>query len=686
MTNARYLIAADTGGTFTDLAVYDTQSHATHFGKTLTTYGRLVDGVISGLEQIGVDLPAAELLKHGTTQVINSFVQRDGARVALLTTSGFSDVLEIGRGNRSVAFDMRYRRELPLVPRDLCFGIEERVGANGDVLVPLDAGALRVIATELRDKGVEAVAISFLNAYSNPAHEQETERVLGELLPDVYISSGTTLTSEWGEFERASTAVANAYVGVRMKRYVSGFTLDLKERDFGGTLYMMGSNGGAMSVRRTLTHPLALLESGPVGGCIGAGAYARALGLDKLIAFDMGGTTAKCALVEDGQFDIHTTYYVGGYESGFPVRTPVLDIVEVGAGGGSIGWIDNGRLRLGPRSAGSEPGPICFGRGGAEPTITDANLVLGRIGDDSFMGGKLRLDTAASRKAIAQLASDCGYPGEDGVDRVAEGLLELAVVTMTGVIKEISTERGRDIREYDLFVFGGGGPLFGAQLARELGINSVIVPPAPGTFSSFGMLMADARLDVAKTFHNLLEEGSVGALADEFRKLEEEATQAHADGGSARGIYFLREFEMRYRGQKQGIRVAAPDVLTADGIRMAFEQAYAKRYGSIRPDMVVEFVMLVISAFVPMPRPDLASSDDAKLPPEPRTVRSVYFGPRWGRLETQIYRREELPLGSRLVGPAVVEEFSATTVLGPGDTLSVGTFGELRIICQKEDA
>ena len=394
----------------------------------------------------------------------------------------------------------------------------------------------------------------------------------------------------------------------------------------------------------------------------------------------MGGTTAKCALVEDGQFDIHTTYYVGGYETGFPVRTPVLDIVEVGAGGGSIGWIDNGRLRLGPKSAGSEPGPICFGRGGLEPTITDANLVLGRIGDDSFLGGKLRLNTSASRKAIADLAKDCGYPGEGGVDRVAEGLLELAVITMTGAIKEISTERGRDIRDYDLFAFGGGGPLFGAQLARELGINSVIVPPAPGTFSSFGMLMADARLDVAKTFLNPLDDESIGELTSEFASLEAEATRAHADGGSVKGIYFSREFEMRYRGQKQGIRVAVPEVLTADAILSAFEGAYAKRYGSIRPNMVVEFVMLIISAFVPMPRPDLNSSGDATRPPEPRTVRSVYLGIQTGRVDTKIYRREDLPIESKLVGPAIIEEFSATTVLGPGDVLTVGSLGELRIV------
>jgi N-methylhydantoinase A len=559
--------------------------------------------------------------------------------------------------------------------------VDERISASGDVMIPLDRESLKSVAASLREARVEAVAISFLNSYRNPVHEQLAERILAELLPDLYISAGTTLTNEWGEFERASTAAANAFVGVRMKRYVSGFTSDLKERDFGGTLYMMGSNGGAMSVRRTLTHPLALLESGPVGGCIGAGAYARALGLDKLIAFDMGGTTAKCALVEGGQFDVHTTYYVGGYETGFPVRTPVLDIIEVGAGGGSIGWIDNGRLRLGPRSAGSEPGPICFGRGGVEPTITDANLVLGRIGSDSFMGGKLQLDAPASRTAIAKLAADCGYPGEGGVDRVAEGLLDLAVITMTGAIKEISTERGRDIRDYDLFVFGGGGPLFGAQLARELGVNSVIVPPAPGTFSSFGMLMADARLDVAKTFLNPLNDESTGELADEFAALEAEATQVHAEGGSIKGIYFSREFEMRYRGQKQGIRVAAPQGMTVSAILKAYEEAYARRYGSIRPNMVVEFVMLIISAFVPMPRPDLKSSGVASQAPEPRTIRSVYHGLEAGRLETKIYRREEIPIGAQLVGPAVIEEFSATTVLGPGDVLTVGKLGELRIVC-----
>jgi len=354
---------------------------------------------------------------------------------------------------------------------------------------------------------------------------------------------------------------------------------------------MMGSNGGVMTASAAIAQPVTLVESGPIGGCIGAAAYAQALGLRKVIAFDMGGTTAKCALVEDGRFDVVNTYWVGGYERGFPIRTPVLDIVEVGAGGGSIAWIDdNRRMQLGPRSAGSDPGPIAFRKGGKEPTVTDANVVLGRIGSDSFMNGRLQLDLAGASTAIEkQLAQPLGYSGSDRVDQVAQGILDLATVTMSGAIKEITIERGRDIREYQLFVFGGGGPLFGADLARGLGIREVIVPPHPGAFSSLGMLMAEARRDSARTFLRELSDESLADALDMLRQMERELKEEMASEFDVSRISYVHEADMNYQGQSHTVRIQLPRNLTAENVQAAFEAVYRARYGHLNEDMKLAF-------------------------------------------------------------------------------------------------
>ena len=680
----RYLIAADTGGTFTDLAVYDADTGATHFGKTLTDYTDLVAGVIEGLGDTSADLAQAAFLKHGTTHVINAFVQRNGARTALVTTAGFRDLLEIGRGNRAIPFDLAYRRLPPLVERRLRFEVTERIDGNGRVVTALDEDGMRRIAETLRREEVEAVAVSLLNAFSNPVHEQRAERILREALPQVFICSGTSLTREWSEFERTSTAAANAYVGPRMSRYVTGFRDRLRARGFPGALYMMGSNGGVMAIEQALAQPIALLESGPIGGCIGAGAYARALGLKKLIAFDMGGTTAKCALVDNGNFDVQSTYYVNGYDRGFPIRTPVLDIVEVGAGGGSIAWLDDdGRLNLGPRSAGSEPGPIAFGRGGTEPTVTDANVALGRIGSDSFMNGRLSLDVDAARGAIGtMLSAPLGYRDPDGIDRVAQGMLDLATVTMTGAIREITVDRGRDTRDYALFVFGGGGPLFGADLARALGIREVIVPPQPGAFSCLGMLMAEARTDLARTFLLSLSGEDLGAAAEVLANLEREASAEMASNFDVSGIAFEHAAEMRYRGQKHTVRVGLGRPLHAVEIRRAFEEVYVRRYGHLNHETGIEFISLHVAALVPTPKPDLRQvGRGGHAAPAAHTRRPVYFGALARRLETPVYRREALPAGFACGGPAVIEEYSSTTIVGPGEHVTVGVLGELHVTC-----
>ncbi len=682
----RYLVAADTGGTFTDVAVYDAQARRVSYGKTLTRYDDLVEGVLDGLADTGVSLAEARLLKHGTTHVINTLLQRNGGRTALVTTRGFRDLLEIARGNRPVPFQVGYRRDPPLVPRTLRFEVDERVDADGQVVQPLDVAQLDALAERLEREGVEAVAVAFLNAYANPAHEEAAAATLARRLPHVYVSASTALTREWYEYERASTAVANAYVGARMRDYIRNFDERLRARRFGGSFYMMGSNGGVLSVQRTLEQPVALVESGPIGGCIGAAAYARALGHPRVIAFDMGGTTAKCALIQDGQFDVQPIYYVGGYERGFPLKTAVLDIVEVGAGGGSIASVDaQGRMTVGPRSAGSEPGPVAYGRGGTEPTVTDANLVLGRIGDATFLGGRLRLDRTAAADAIAQrIATPLGYRGDEAVDIAAQGILELAGAAMAGAIKEITIERGLDVRDFALMVFGGGGPLFGATLARRLRIPTVIVPPHPGNFSTLGMLIAGARIDLARTLVAPLETDALAAFEDAFDALEASARETMRAELDAHDVAFDHWLEARYRGQTHTVRVAYRRGATVEDFQRAFESTYRKRYGHVNPDCPIEVLGLRLGAEADVPRPELqglqtlpASSSRSA----PHGARSVYFPRPHGRLDTPVWRRDGLPAGFEIAGPAIIEEFSATTVLQPGDRAVVGALGELQVHC-----
>jgi N-methylhydantoinase A len=682
----RYLIAADTGGTFTDLAVHDTATRKTTFGKTLTNYGDLIAGVIEGLVDTGASASEAAVLKHGTTYVINALIQRQGAKTALLTTAGFRDVLEIGRGNRSVQFDLGFRRQPPLIPRSLRFEVEERVDGDGRIVTPLNVASLQELAAALRTAGVESLAISFLNAYRNPEHEARARDILLTELPGVFITIGSDLSREWVEYERTSTAAANAFIGADMAAYIDHFATELRQRRFNGRIYMMGSNGGVMSTEQAIAQPIAMVESGPVGGCIGASEYALALGLDRIIAFDMGGTTAKCALVDGGRFDVQSTYFVGGYEHGFPIRTPVLDIVEVGAGGGSIAWIDDGgRLKVGPRSAGSTPGPIAFGRGGTEPTVTDANVVLGRIGSDSFLNGRLTLEVEAAATAISsQLCEPLGFSGRQGLQHVAQGILDIAIATMTGAIKEVSTERGRDVREYDLFVFGGGGPLFGAELARSLRIPRVIVPPNPGAFSSFGMLVAEARRDVARTFHEPLTDVAIGALDRLFDVMSEQLRASMQREFDISKLAFDHEAEMRYRGQSHTVRLRLAGPHSLENTKREFERAYSRRYGHVNAGFAIEFLTLHLTGRVPTVRPDIedvGAQSAAASSAAPASRRSVYFRAAQAWFDTPVLRRADLPVGFQATGPAIIEEYSATTIVGIGDQLEVGRLGELRITC-----
>jgi N-methylhydantoinase A len=678
-----YAIAVDIGGTFTDLVAFDHETQKVLYSKSPTTYDNFVDGILDCFNKAKIKPSDASLVNHGTTLVINSLIQRKGAKTALVTSQGFRDILEIARGNRPDPFDLHYQRDEPLIPRELRLEVPERVGSRGDVVTPLDLPALEKLAQEIKRLGVESVAIFFMNSYINSAHEEAAAAALKELLAGVYVTFSTDLTREWYEYERCSTVAANAYIGPQVSTYIRRLDSDFKKQDFSGTLFMMGSNGGLLSTERTCRQPIGLVESGPIGGCIGAGAYAERLGFKNVVAFDMGGTTAKCALVENGRYTVNSVYYANGYVKGFPIKSAVIDIVEVGSGGGSIAWLDSQkRLHVGPQSAGSTPGPVCYGRGGTEPTVTDANLVLGRLNPANFLGGEMRLDVAAAQRAVSErVAVPLGYTGDNGMIQMADGIISIATVIMAGAIRKISVEHGLDPRDFILFSYGGGGPLHSCALAHELSIPTVVIPPEPGNFSAIGMLLADARIDTSKTFTGILSEKLIPDMAQAFNALEQQAAQDLAKEFGSGDVFFERHAEMRYRGQRHNIKVPVSGLKDAEQIRAAFERDYKRRYGHADAKAPAEFQALHLSAFAKLKQPEIARLPRPSAQAQAPLTRKIYLGSAGGWTDAKIYHRDALEPGFKAAGPAVIEEYGSTTVVWPSDKFEIGELHEIRIQC-----
>jgi N-methylhydantoinase A len=680
-----YVIAIDIGGTFTDLVACDIETGSVAYTKSPTTYGQLGDAVFDCIRKAALNARDASCVKHGTTLVINALLQRAGAKTALLATKGFRDLLEIGRGNRTQPFNLRFHREPPLIPRELRFEIDERVEGSGRVRTPLATHELDALAERLRAQQVEALAISFLNSYLTPDHEQAAAAELRRLLPDVFITTGTELTREWHEFERTATAAANAYVGPQVSKYIAEFDAGLRNGGFPGSLLLMGSHGGVISAERGCQEPITLVESGPVGGCIGAASYGQLLGIDNLVAFDMGGTTSKCAMIERGRYAVESIYHIGGPDAGFPIRGNVIDILEVGVGGGSIAWLDEQRrLNVGPRSAGSMPGPACYARGGSEPTVTDANLQLGRLDPDNFLGGEMRLAADRGSDVLAKrIAGPLGYDGDDAATRAAKGVLTIANLTMSSIIKKVSIARGYDPRDFALFCYGGGGPLHGIELARALKIPRVIVPPEPGNFSAVGMLLADPRLDTAQTFVVRLNPDNLARVAALYTELEAQGRGALQREFGEGTVTIEREAEMRYKGQHHSIKIAVAESDDAARLRSRFDQEYLRRYGHANSAADVEIVVLHSLATLHMQRPDIArlarpSGDRTKAE---LAVRPIFFLEEDRFLPTQVYDRYALGHGFSGRGPALIVEYGSSTLIGPSDAFAIGKLGEIDIDC-----
>jgi N-methylhydantoinase A len=666
-------VGVDVGGTFTDLVVYDAKTNEVRTAKVLTTPRDIPAAIFESFGIAAVKLAETAYVKHGTTTAINTALERSGAKTALITTKGFRDILELGRGNRPDAFNLFYKRLSPLVPRNLRFEISARMDGQGNEVSPVNFGELDRILQQMTEEGVEAVAVCLLHAYRNPEHELQVGSYLQGKWSK-FISLSHDLSREWREHERTSTAVVNAYVGPRMQGYLSSLQSRLDQGGLTGRLLLMESNGGVMTGELAVQHPVYLLESGPVAGAVAAAALSNQLGYKNAISFDMGGTTAKCTMINSGRIEVADIYYVGGYEHGYPVQVPVVDIIEVGAGGGSIAYIDEaGSLKVGPRSAGAEPGPVCYGRGGTEPTITDANAALGRFAPSGLLGGEMELHTEGAKHAIRdRIATSLGLSDV----QVASGIIRLAVVTMSAAVRRISIERGHDPRDFVLIVSGGAGPLHATAIARELSIPTVLVPPMPGHFSAWGMLLADIRFDNAQTFIAELESAEVSEIEAQYRDMEAAAEQRLRETAPQLTELKISRFaDVRYAGQEHTVRTPAPPALATaadkEELRKTFIEMYAQRYGHADPRGKVELVTLrvVLDGIVDKPRLESFRPKAATIG-QPVTTTKTYFD-ETGWVTCPVYQRETLAVGQTFTGPAIVVETGSTTVVLPGDRVEI---------------
>ena len=687
----RIRAATDVGGTFTDLVYYeiDGESGAMESFRTEkahTTPPDFEKGVLDTLDKAGLDYAAIDFFAHGTTVVINALTERKGARTGLITTHGFRDVLEIARGNRPDFFNLRYRKPEPFVPRYLRREIRERMSCKGEVLAELRLDDLAPIIEDFRAAGVEAVAICLLHSYANPSHEKAVLDRVRALWPEVASVASHQLSQEWREYERSSTAVLCAYVRPSAGKYLAGMEDALETRGFPGSFYVMQSNGGIDTVTAVRETPITIVESGPASGVLGAASLGKLLGLENIIAFDVGGTTAKCSLLDRGRVATTNRYVVerSDVSSGYPIMTPVVDIVEIGNGGGSIGWVDEHvRMHVGPRSAGALPGPVAYNRGGTEPTTTDANLLLARINPRYFTGGSIEPDMDAVRAALARLGAHTGLEPEEA----ARGMIRIANHNMVNALKLVSINRGYDPRDFTMIAFGGGGAMHAGALAAELNIPKIVIPAHCAVFSAWGMLMSDLRRDYVRTRPALLDESRAGELAGIIGEMEQEACSAYLEEGIGQDtIYFERLADMRYEGQEHTISVHLPagdfGAVEISELIGRFKDAYEREY-TYRLDNAVEIVSYNLIAYAAIDRPELAKLPGAGNAADAVKGRRTVDFDEQGLREATIYDREKLPAGADLSGPAIIEEVGSTTVVFPGQSALTDEYGNLHITIQQ---
>ena len=699
----RFRIGVDIGGTFTDGTLVDSSTGHVTTSKVLTTPTDPASGFISAVNKLlgvnnEVDPDEIEHVVHATTVATNAIIEGKTAKTAFITTEGFRDMLEIARQIRPSLYDLQFEKPKPLVPRQLCFEIPERLDAKGNVVTPLDEKALAQIVDQIAETGVTAIAVCLLHSYRNPDHEQKVGEAIKAKILDVKLSLSSEIVPEFREYLRASTTVINSAVAPIVSTYLASIIEKLHSANINSELLVMQSNGGVYPAESASESPVFMVESGPAAGAVAAASIGSELGYPNVISFDMGGTTAKASLIRDGQPNITKDYSVGGAAqsgagafggaSGYPIRTPVVDLVEIGAGGGSIAWVDSGgALRVGPQSSGADPGPVCYGLGGKEPTITDANLILGRLDPNYFAGGEMTLDTEAANNAISKY---CAEPLGLSIEAAAYGIVEIANTAMVNALRLVSVQRGHDPRDFILMGFGGAGPAHVVRLAEQAGIPQVLIPAEPGTTSALGLLVTDVRMESSATLIERSDQIELSKITNEFERLENSGRIAHSSAASASGEpIFERSIEMRYWGQSFELSVPVPDrkIIDADWMSElieSFHESHNTAYGFRADDEPVELVNLRLTTIGKIARPQLRKLDiispNAKVAIKGK--RPVYFGTdssEGGVIHTTVYDRPKLPAGSVFNGPAIIEEPDCTTVIQPSWSVTVDDFGNLLI-------
>jgi N-methylhydantoinase A len=670
-------VAVDIGGTFTDVAVYTPEDTQLYFRKVLSQPQDLVGGILDAIRGCDVRPDQIEQFVHGSTVAINALLERKGAKTVLVTTKGFRDVYEIGRVNRPQSFHLGFRKHQPLVGRSHVIEADERVLADGSVLQSLTDDVARRAAVEVADLDAEAVGVVFLHSYRNPEHENKMAAALRDACaPGTFITTSSELSREYREFERTSTTVANAYVGPVVSQYLNDLETRLAEAGFKGELRLMQSNGGLCDVRTAAQQCIQMVESGPAGGVRGTIEVAQDLGLDRAIYFDMGGTTAKTCVVSDGSAALSSSYFVGGYAEGLPIRVPVLDITEIGTGGGSIGWLDEaGGLHVGPRSAGAEPGPACYGRGGTQPTVTDAHVVLGHLPPQRFLDGRMTLDVSAAEEAMRSISEPLGL----SVLEAAIGILSIANAAMANAVRAVTTARGLDPRDFVLVACGGAGPMHAVDVARELGMSRVLIPHAPGTFSALGMLAADVRRDYVQTRPIRLDDANAAELEGLFGTMEQ---AGRLDVGTERGdvgIETYRSADVRYVGQEHTVTVGVAAKLVGseelEQLKNDFDAAHELQYSHKASNEPAELVSLRVSVSRKTPSltlPRQAEATDGVDSARVDTRGAALDGtPRLASAE--VYDRALLRSGHVVRGPALIQEAGSCLCLPTGAELTCDT-------------
>ncbi len=674
-------VATDIGGTFTDM-VYVDEGGQIEIAKGPTTPPNFEQGVIDILKNSGINQEAISTFIHGTTVIINALTERKGAKTGLITTEGFRDVLEIARGNRPDLFNIRYKKPEPFIERSLRKEVTERLNYKGEVLTPLDKEQVKELVNYFKREGVEAIAVAYLHSYVNPKHEKETVKLIKELWPEVSVSASHDVTKEWREYERTNTVALNSYVQPTATSYVNRLDNKLAELNTESQKFIMQSNGGTTTFEEAKKVPINMVESGPVAGIYGAAVLGDLIGEENMIAFDIGGTTAKCSLIEQGEVKVSTDYYIerNDRNAGYPIKTPVVDIVEIGNGGGSIAWLDEaGALKVGPESAGAVPGPVSYGQGGTEPTTTDANLLTGRLSADNF---DYNVDLNLVKEVIKEKIAD---HFDMTTEEAALGIIRIANSNMLNALKLISIRKGHNPQDFTLVAFGGGGSMHAPALAKELGVKKVVIPVASPVFSAWGMLMSDLRHDYIKTFIKRLNKLEQSEIWEQWNQIDNEAYEQFNNEGIAKEeIVFHRYADMRYLGQEHTVKVPIPDGDWSDEhlqrIVEIFHQLHEQNYTFRLDGTETEIVNLHVTAFGKVEKPKFkkretsTTLEDAKI-----ETREVYFENPKGWVHTDVYNRELLPANEPIKGPAIVEEKAAVTVLYQGQTLRVDDYGNLII-------